>query len=100
MCFKDTDILANEVNVIHVCAAVFLISVQFLGCALAIATRFPGTREWSTRSFYGGLALLGGIALASCGQSPHVWGGCLVTVSVMILLAMTDFKHQSDRKSI
>ncbi|MGQ9564768.1 MAG: hypothetical protein ACUVTH_14670 [Thermogutta sp.] len=91
---------ANEEHVIHVFAAIFLISVQFLGCALAIATRFPSTREWSNTGFYGILALLGGIALAACGQSPHVWAGCLVTVSVMILLAMTDFNRDSDRKSI
>lgn len=85
---------------IHLAAAILLVTIQFLGCAMAIATRFPGTRDWSGTGFHGILALLAGVALASCGQSPHVWGSCLVTVSVMILLSMADFTRPTDRKSV
>ncbi|GEM_PF-2514166 len=87
-------------GVIHLVAAILLVSVQFLGCAMAIATRFPGTRDWASTGFHGILALLAGIALAACGQSHHVWGSCLVTVSVMILLSMADFTQPTDRKSV
>ncbi|MGQ9605611.1 MAG: hypothetical protein ACUVTW_05380 [Thermogutta sp.] len=83
-------------------AALFLWGIQSLGILSAVAIRLLRRPHWICCTewlFRGSFAMLTGIALAA-GRSPGVWLSCGLTLSIMILVVMADFRPQRGRQPL
>lgn len=83
-------------------AVTFLFGAQLLGLTAACAVRIclgtpqQGLCQWL---FNGSLGLIAGMTIAAANMSPGNWVSCGITLSLMVLIATSDFRRRVPRNS-